>query len=506
MIRKVRIRLEKLRQGRLRSRLEVESLEERCLLSADMVVQWNNIALQASVNDYSLPPGEQIGPTRLGRAMAIVHAAIYDSVNSISPQYTPYLTQVVPAAGASMDAAVAQAACDTLNAMFPNQQGYFQNQLTSSLQPIPAQARADGVAVGDAVANAILTARSNDNSQIYANGNSGPTYMYQQGPGKWQADPLHSSATPLTPLWGSVTPFVMQSETQFFPPAPPALNSQVYAQAYMVTKLIGQDNSAFRTPEQTDIGIFWGYDAQPQLCAPVRFYNQIAQVIAQQEGNTEVQNARMFALINLALADAGINCWGAKYDFDLWRPITAIRENDPGSVPNYPGGWPGSGNPLLVGQGDPNWAPWGAPAHNGGGNFTPPFPTYTSGHGTFGGALFKLMEDFYGTDKITFTIMTDEFNTVMPGNLPPLTPQTYSSFSQAAGENALSRIFLGIHYTFDAYAAIHSGNQIADYVYTHALIPLHGPKPVTLPSMGPEARLSSPCNVKALHHSKRLHK
>src|SRR6516165_6750846 len=114
---------------RCQSRPALEPLEQRCLLSADMVVQWNQIALQAAVNDYSLAPGYQIGPTRLGRAMAIVQAAVFDAVNSIDPQYTPYLTQVAALAGASMDAAVAQAAHDTLLAMFPNQQPFFDSEL-----------------------------------------------------------------------------------------------------------------------------------------------------------------------------------------------------------------------------------------------------------------------------------------------------------------------------------------------------------------------------------------
>jgi hypothetical protein len=456
-----------------------------------MVVQWNEIALQASVNDYSLPTGYQIGPTRLSRAMAIVQAAVYDSVNSIQPASTPYLIQVTPPKDASMDAAVAQAAYVTLTAMFPNQQVYFQSEMATCLQGIPTQAAADGILVGNTVANYILAVRANDGSQIYANGNPGPTYVYQQGPGKWTADPLHPTAIPLTPLWGDVTPFVVKSATQFSPAPPPALDSKAYAEAYLETKLLGEENSTYRTSEQTNIGLFWGYDAQPAVCAPIRFYNQIATVIAQQEGNTEVQNARMFALINLAMADAAITSWGAKYNYDLWRPITAIRYNDPGTGPsNYTGSsWPGSGNRYLVGQGDPNWAPWGATAHDGNGNFTPSFPSYTSGHATIGGAMFKVLEDFYGTDHITFTIMTDDFNTVMPNTLPPMTPQTYTSFSQAAGENALSRIFLGIHWTYDATAGIQSGDQIGDYVFTHALLPLHGPKPHALPSMNPQQQI-----------------
>jgi hypothetical protein len=292
-------------------------------------------------------------------------------------------------------------------------------------------------------------------------------YVYGTQPGQWTAGPLHPTAVPLTPDWGSVTPFGMKSESQFAPPPPPALDSLAYAKAYLEVKLIGEENSTFRTPEQTDIAFFWGYDAQPNVCAPIRFYNQIAEVLAQQEGNSEVDNARFFALINIAMADGAITCWGFKYSYDFWRPITAIRYNDPGSNPNE-ANWAGSGNPYLVGQGDPNWMPVGAPAHNGGTNFTPPFPSYTSGHATLGGALFKMMGDYFGTDHITFTIATDEFNTI---TTLPIPPQTFTSFNEAAGQNALSRIYLGIHYQFDAVQGIKCGDEIADYDYTHLLLP-----------------------------------
>ncbi len=464
----------------------VEALEQRCLLSADMVVRWNAIALQAAVNDYSLAPGYQIGPTRLGRAMAIVQAAVYDSVNSIDPQYTPYLIQVphVPV-GASMDAAVAQAAHDTLAAMFPNQQLYFDMELHSSLAGIVPQvgmaSAAEGIVVGSEVAGYILNVRAHDGSQVDAAGQP-VHYVYGQQPGQWRPDPLHPNATPLTPDWGSVTPFAIQSVTPYLPPPPPTLDSLAYATAYEEVKTLGALNSTVRTPDQTQIAFFWGYDAQPGLCAPIRFYNQIAEVIAQQEGNSEVANARFFALTNLAMADGGIVCWDAKYLDDFWRPIAAIRENDPGTGPSGLG----SGNPFLVGQGDPTWQPLGAPSHGTGGNFTPPFPSYTSGHATIGAALFKMMEDFYGTDNVHFTISTDESNTITGGTLAP---RSYDSFSQAAGENAFSRIYLGIHFHADATAGIQSGDQIADYIFQHALLPLHGRAPRALPSLDPEAQI-----------------
>jgi hypothetical protein len=469
----------------------LEHLEERTLLSGDPVLYWNAVALNAAVVDHGIgAPGLQFGPTRTSRAFAIVQGAVYDSVNSINPQFAPYLIQVAAKSDASLNAAVAEAAYTTLVSLYPYQKPTFDSALATALQNIPLQAEIDGMAVGLTVANAILAARANDGSQIDAAGQP-VNYTYGQLPGQWRADPLHPDATPLTPDWSKVTPFVVQSATQFGAPPPPAITSLAYAVAFEQVKALGSVNSTVRTDNETNIGFFWGYDAQPGMCAPVRFYNQISEDVAQKMGNSVVQNARFFALINFALADAGITCWNDKYRYDLWRPVTAIRENDPGTGPTGLG----SGNPFLVGQGDPTWTPLGAPADNNNGtNFTPPFPSYTSGHATFGGATFKVMEDFYHTDVIPggITIVSDEFNTItvdQNGNPRPLLPRTYNFFSQMAGENAQSRVYLGIHWEFDAAEGIRCGDNIGDYVFTHALAPLHGSSPVALPSLNPYVQI-----------------
>jgi hypothetical protein len=475
----------------------LERLEDRCLMTADAVLTWNSVAMQAAVNDHALDaPGLQFGPTRTGRALAIVQASVFDAVNSIDPVYQPYLIQLPAPHNASIDAAVAAAAHETLVALYPYQRAYFDQQLVASLRGIPLIPLIEGFTVGAIVADYTLAARANDGSQVDAPGQQ-PPYTYGTLPGQWRADPLHPDAEPLTPDWGGVTPFVVQSATQFGAPPPPAITSQAYADAYNEVKAIGGDDihtPSSRTENETNIGFFWGYDAQPGLCAPVRFYNQIAQDVAIQAGNTEVENARLFALINLAMADGGITCWNDKYAYAYWRPVTGIRENDPGS-PSSPTGL-GSDNPYLLGQGDPGWTPLGAPADNGGGtNFTPPFPSYTSGHATFGGAAFKIMEDFYQSDSIPnggqITCVSDEFNTITIdqfGHTRPLLPRTFDSFSQMAGENAQSRVYLGIHWHFDAVEGIRSGNRIADYVFTHALLPLSGTV-TALPSMDPEAQI-----------------
>jgi hypothetical protein len=254
----------------------------------------------------------------------------------------------------------------------------------------------------------------------------------------------------------------MGDVANFQEPPPPALNSPAYTAAYNELIALGGDGTTTatsRTAEQTQIGIFWAYDGQPGLGTPPRMYNQIAQVIANKMGNTEMQNARLFALINLAMGDAGMASWDTKYIDNFWRPITAIRAgaND--------------GNPDT--QGDPQWAPLGAQADNGNGtNFTPPFPAYTSGHATFGGAVFRTIADFYGTDKISFDFMSDEFNghTVdANGNVRPVVVRHFDTLSQAMEENGQSRIYLGIHWAFDKTAGIDQGTRIADYVFNHTL-------------------------------------
>lgn len=441
----------------------LEALEDRIVPAADAVLEWNAIALDAVKSDYAVGvKPQQVGPTHTSRALAIVQAAVFDAVNSIDGSYQPYLTAVQAAPYASIEAAVAQAAHDTLSALYPNFKAFFDADLSADLAKIAPKRAAAGAAVGQAVASAILAARANDGSA------TDPPYTPISGPGYWQPDPLHPTQKALSPGWGDVTTFVVPDGEFAHPPAPPDLTSADYTAAYAEVKSVGGDGiitPTSRTAEQTTIGIFWGYDGSPNLGVPPRLYNQIATVIANQQHNSEIENARYFALINLAMADGGIGCWDGKYDFNFWRPITAIRAGDT------------DGNPDTVP--DANYTPLGAPADNGNGtNFTPPFPAYTSGHATFGSAAFKSIADFYGTDNIHFSFMSDEFNGVTKdqnGIVRPVVTRSWDTLSQAIEENGQSRIYLGIHWKFDKVEGIRQGSAIADYVFNHALLPVkHG--------------------------------
>jgi len=246
-----------------------------------------------------------------------------------------------------------------------------------------------------------------------------------------------------------------------------------YAAAYDEVKNFGGDGITTptqRTPEQTFIGTFWAYDGTPSLCAPPRLYNQITVHIANQTHLRPVEVARLLALINVAMADTAMGVWEAKYRYDFWRPITGIRESDPGAGPTGAG----DGNPATTG--DRTFTPLGAPASNlNGPNFTPPFPAYPSGHAGFGGAIFETLRRFYGTDDIGFTFVSDEFNGVTKdhdGNVRPYMPRSFSSLSQAEDENGQSRIYLGIHWHFDKTAGINQGRRIADYIFDHAFLPV----------------------------------
>jgi len=448
---------------------------------AELIRHWNSMALDATGLDHTPLSsgetrtfGEQLGPTRSSRAMAIIHIAMFDAANSFAGGYDGYSHMPPAKRGASMSAALMQAAHDTMAAMYPSQKPTFDTELTNELSQIPTgSAKTDGIKTGARAAAAILEKRLKDDSQI-PEPRLGVGFFTSNDPGKWRQDPIGLSPIALGAYWGNVRPFVIKSGKQFRIPPPPALTSPEYADAYNEVKLVGGDGHVtptIRTLDQTDIGTYWAYDGTPTLCAPPRLYNQIAMHIADQEGTTSnpVALARLLALVNVSMADAGIAIWESKFHYQFWRPVTGIREADAGTGPTGLG----DGNPVTIC--DTTFTPLGAPASNlMGPNFTPPFPSYPSGHAGFGGAFFQTLRNFYGTDAIPFTFTSDELNGVTRdhgGNIRPLMPRSFSSLSQAEEENGQSRIYLGIHWSFDKTQGISQGENVANYVFVHAFTP-----------------------------------
>lgn len=448
------------------------SLDDAAVKAA--ILRWNTLALDATGLDHkpveageSRTFGHQLGPTKSSRAMAIIHIAMFDAVNAVAGGFRSYTDQPAATEDTSLPAAIAQAAHDTLTDLYPSHAATFSAALIEDLAAIAeGDAKSNGVLLGQECAAAILGLRDGD-----ASSNAG-TYDFSMAAGKWRVDPINPGQQPLGAKWYEVKPFVINSASQFRSPEPPAMDSAEYAAAYNEVKQLGGDGvttATTRSAEQTEIGIYWAYDGTPSLCAPPRLYNQIAVQIGNDEGIGGVEFARLLALVNTAMADAGIACWDSKYHYNLWRPVGGIRESDPGTGPS------GAGDGNAATAGDIAWTPLGAPASNlVGPNFTPPFPAYPSGHATFGGALFETLRNYFGTDDIPFTFTSDELNGVTTdnaGNVRELKPRSFTTLSQAEEENGQSRIYLGIHWSFDKTEGIDMGREIADHVFENAFQP-----------------------------------
>jgi hypothetical protein len=440
------------------------------------ILRWNDITMAATALDHTPPqPGdprvfrEQFGPGREAKALAVVQIAVFDAVNAATGnKYRSYTGLPAVLQPTGLNVAIAQAAHDTLVALWPAQAATLDTLLAEDLAEFTdGDQKSRGIALGMRAAGAILARRANDGS-AHAEPVVGVDYIPGTGPGEWRQDPISLIPLALGAKWAQVKPFVLRSAGQFRIPPPPALTSRRYARAFDEVKRLGGDGITTpteRTPDQTIAGIYWGYDGTPNLSAPPRLYNQIAVLIANQRGTGQtrpVDLARLLALVHTSMADGGIACWESKYFYKFWRPVGAIREGDT------------DGNPNTIA--DPDFSPLGAPASNvnPGVNFTPPFPAYASGHATFGAALFQTLRRFYGTDRIAFTFVSDEFNGVTTdnqGNVRPRIPRTFRNLTAAEQENGQSRIYLGIHWEFDKTEGIAQGRRVANYVFRNAFTP-----------------------------------
>jgi hypothetical protein len=438
---------------------------------------WSEQAWRTIAIDHTPPPAgpsayfEQAGPTRSSRVLAIFHIAIYDALNAIHRRYPGYSASLPAFADSSADAAIAQAAHDTLVALYPHQAARLDAALSADLARLPGgRNKLNGIDIGRRAAAAILALRANDGSQR-PEPIVGEDYPLFTEPGKWRPDPVSGIQIAFGAWWGYVKPFVLPSVTAFRPPPPPSLSSDAYTRAFNEVRQLGGSGPATRrTDEQTRIGIYWGYDSSAWLGTPLNMYNQIAVQIIRMRTTDPLEQARALALLNVGLADSVIVGWEAKYYYRFWRPVHGIREASPGTGPTGQG----DGNPDTLA--DPNWTPLGAPASNlVGPDFTPPFPAYPSGHAVTGGVTFQTLRKLYG-DRVPFTFLSDEWNGVTRDNdgwIRPRWPRSYSSFSQVEAEAGQSRIYLGVHWQFDKTAGLALGHQVVDYVFRRGLVRPH---------------------------------
>ncbi len=385
--------------------------------SGAIVIAWNKELL-----NIVKTPGAQPTSVHPTRSFAILHAAIYDAVVSITRDAPAYVFSVNAPRSARPDAAAATAGHDTLVALYPTMKATLDQQLASELATIPNGAgKQQGIQVGQAVAARLIAIRANDGSAA-----TPPPFVPGTQPGNYRPTPPNFPA-PVFTNWGNVTPFVLNNAAQFRPDPPPALTDQAYAQALNEVKSLGQNTSTTRTPEQTVIAKFWA--------GPIwNTWNEIAENAALAHHTNLVTTARLFAALNLSFADSAIAFYDAKYHYQLWRPITAIRLADT------------DGNPATVG--DPNWTPLAVTAAD---------PSYPGAHSTISATGATVLSAFFGNqDQISVT------SDVLPGVV-----RTFTNYNDVATEAGLSRIYAGQHTRLDHEAGLALGHAVAQFVLPH---------------------------------------
>jgi hypothetical protein len=404
--------------------VRLEALEARCLLATDVVLQWNQAVLQAIRNDK---------PTIgfVTRDLAIVQSAIYDAVNAVDHIGTAFLVHAEAPRNASDVAAADAAGLFTASALFPTDTALFQTTYQEALADVPAgQSQTDGSAVGRFVAEQTLISRITDGANALV------PYTPGTAPGDWRPTPA-AFAPAQTPQWPLVTPFALHSGAQFRPPPPPALTSAAYTAAFDEVKDLGRVDSTTRTAQQTEVARFWEAKAgTPQIAG---YWNEIAQAAATSQGNTLARDARLFAELDVGLADEAIAFFDAKYTYNRWRPLTAIQ---------------------LAGQdgnadtaGDPTWLPLLNTANH---------PSWVSAHGGISGAAAATLTHFFGTDRIGFSLTSEDLKGVT---------HSFPSFSAAAREAENSVVWSGNHFRFDVTAGDAQGRAVARFVDRHFFLP-----------------------------------
>jgi membrane-associated phospholipid phosphatase len=408
---------------------EPRNSHESAANSVNPVVQWNRTLLV-----IVRTPGAQPATVHPTRSFAILHAAIYDAVNAVDRSHKPYLVHLTSVSQfASEDAAAASAAHEVLLTLYPNFQPMLDAQLQQSLALIPEGAdKTEGIAIGKTVADQILASRSNDGS------NASPipfVFTNPPVPGDYQSTPPNFPKQPQFTHWSHVTPFALERANQFRPGPPPALTSDTYSDVFNEVKSLGIVNSTTATPDQALTGRFWNGAIQ-------NYWNEIAQTATLRHELTTAQSARLFALLNLSFADGVIAFYDAKYTYNFWRPVTAIRE---AAI---------DGNSQTIP--DPNWLPEV-------GNTTPD-PSYPGAHAVISAAGASVLISFFRDNHFDFSVTSE----VLPG-----VERSFDSFSAAGEEATLSRIFAGVHFRSDLTTGQRLGREVADFVVDNFLTLVH---------------------------------
>jgi hypothetical protein len=391
------------------------------------VVTWN-----ATLLIIVRTPGAQPKTVHPTRSFAIMHAAIYDAVNAIDKTHEPYLVSLRGVSrSASQGAAASSAAHEVLVALYPAFQATLDAQLKQSLALVPdGPDKTEGINIGKTVADQILAARSNDGSNAQA-----VPFVFGNAPGDFQSTPPNFPSPQFT-NWSHVTPFALESASQFRLGPPPALTSDAYSDAFNEVKSLGIVHSTTATADQALTGSFWNGAIQ-------NYWNEITQTAAIGHNLNTARTARLFALLNLSFADGVIAFYDTKYTYNFWRPVTAIRAAAL------------DGNPGTLA--DPDWLP---EVTN-----TTPDPSYPGAHAVISAAGASVLNSFFGKKDFDF-IVTSE---VLPG-----VTRSFTNFSAANKEATLSRIFAGVHFRTDLTSGQRMGSEVADFVVDNFLTPVHG--------------------------------
>jgi hypothetical protein len=396
--------------------------------SVDEVAQWNKTLLT-----IVRTPGAQPATVHPTRSFAILHAAIYDAVNAIDATHEPYLVRIeLVSPRASQEAAAAAAAHEVLLALYPTFQTTLDAQLEQSLARIPdGTDKTIGTDVGKAVAQATLIMRSDDGSAA-----TPAPYVFGTAPSDYQSTPPNFPKQPAFTQWPQVETFVLERARQFRPGPPPPLTSAEYTEVFNEVKALGIANSTVATADQVLIGRFWNGAIQ-------NYWNEIAQAAAQAHHLGTAKSARVFALLNLTLADEVIAFYDAKYTYNFWRPVTAIRAAAT------------DGNPQTAA--DPNWLPRA-------GN-TAPDPSYPGAHATISAGAALVLNAFFGKKPIHLDVTSE----VLPGVI-----RSFDSFAAVEKEASVSRVYAGQHFRSDEDAGERLGRAVADFVVDRLLTRVPG--------------------------------